>query len=83
MPVSATTFDQRSALHLEAKAHIGQAAARLVSPGDTIILDAGTTTVQMVPHLRQIGQLTVVTNALNIALELRSPMCASSCWAAT
>src|SRR5947209_5535268 len=26
----------------------------------------------MVPHLRQIGQLTVVTNALNIALELRS-----------
>jgi DeoR family transcriptional regulator, aga operon transcriptional repressor len=65
-------FDQRSALHPEAKARIGQAAARLLSPGDTIILDAGTTTVQIVPHLREIGQLTVVTNALNIALELRS-----------
>jgi DeoR/GlpR family transcriptional regulator of sugar metabolism len=65
-------FDQRSALHTDAKARIGRAAARLVSPGDTIILDAGTTTVQMVPHLREIGQLTVVTNALNIAFELRS-----------
>ena len=65
-------FDQRSALHPDAKARIGQAAARLVSPGDTIILDAGTTTVQMVSHLRELRQLTVITNALNVAFELRS-----------
>jgi len=40
--------------------------------GGAIILDAGTTTVQMVPHLRGVGPLTVVTNALNVAIELRT-----------
>ena len=65
-------FEQRTGLQLDAKSRIGQAAARRVHPHDTIILDAGTTTVQMVPHLREGGPLTVVTNALNVVLELRA-----------
>ena len=65
-------FDQRTTLNLDVKGRIGRAAAALVNPGDTIILDAGTTTVQMVPHLRGIGPLTVVTNALNVAIDLRT-----------
>jgi len=65
-------FDQRTALHLEAKQRIGQAAAALVQPGDTILMDAGTTVVEMSWHLLQISPLTVVTNALNVALELRA-----------
>lgn len=52
------------------KQRIGRAAAELVEPGDTIIIDAGTTAVEMVPWLNQISQLTIVTNALNVALKV-------------
>jgi DeoR/GlpR family transcriptional regulator of sugar metabolism len=65
-------FDTRSSLHLQAKQQIGRAAAALVAPGDTILMDAGTTVVEMVPHLPQAGPLTVVTNALNVGLALQS-----------
>jgi DeoR/GlpR family transcriptional regulator of sugar metabolism len=64
-------FDQRTGLNLEAKRRIGKAAAQLVNAGDTMIVDAGTTAVQMIPHLPQTAALTVVTNAINVALELR------------
>jgi DeoR/GlpR family transcriptional regulator of sugar metabolism len=52
------------------KERIGQAAARLVMDGEAIILDAGTTTMQVARHLRDKRNLTVVTNAVNIGLEL-------------
>ena len=63
-------IQERSTLNLEAKQRIGKAAAQLVQPGDTIILDAGTTVVEMAPHLAGINPLTVVTNALNVALTM-------------
>ncbi len=64
--------DERAALSLEEKRRIGRASAELVSPGDTIILDAGTTVVEMVKYLSGIPSLTVVTNALNVASELEA-----------
>ncbi len=62
--------DERSGLHLEKKRRIGEAAARLVAPGDAILLDAGTTSVEIARRLAHVAPLTVVTNALNVALEL-------------
>ncbi len=41
-----------------------------MQPGDTIIMDAGTTVVEMAPHLAGISPLTVVTNAPNVALTI-------------
>lgn len=61
---------QRSAINRAAKRRIGKMAARLVAPGDTIIMDAGTTVVEMAPYLAGIAHLTVVTNALNVALAV-------------
>jgi DeoR family transcriptional regulator of aga operon len=54
------------------KLRIGQAAAKLIKDGETIILDSGSTTVEIARQIRQMkfDALTVVTNALNIALEL-------------
>ncbi|MFT3790659.1 MAG: transcriptional repressor AgaR [Rudaea sp.] len=54
------------------KRRIGQAAARLVEDGDTIILDSGSTTIEVARALRarKWGELTVITNGLHIALEL-------------
>ena len=63
-------LNERATLHLEAKQRIGQAATQFVQPGDTIIMDAGTTVVQMAPHLAAVRPLTVVTNALNVALTV-------------
>lgn len=64
--------DQRSALHLEKKRLIGLTAAQRVCPGDAILLDAGTTAVEIARQLVHVSPLTVVTNALNVAIELGS-----------
>ncbi len=61
---------QRGAVNRDAKRRIGKLAAGLVAPGDTILMDAGTTVVEMAPHLAGIAHLTVVTSALNVALEI-------------
>jgi DeoR family transcriptional regulator, aga operon transcriptional repressor len=62
----------KETLHREEKVRIGRAAAELVKPGETIILDSGTTTAEIARHLKRvkIQSLTVITNALNIAVEL-------------
>src|SRR5438046_10648008 len=62
----------KETLHHEEKVRIGRAAAELVQPGETIILDSGTTTAEIARHLKRvkIQSRTVITNALNIAVEL-------------
>ena len=54
------------------KAAIARLAVTLVKRGDTIFLDAGSTTRQIARELRHHQGVTVVTNALNIAWELAS-----------
>ena len=56
--------------HLDEKKRIGQAAAKLIEDGDTIILDSGTTTIEITRHLSNLSNLTIITNALNVANEL-------------
>ncbi len=53
-----------------AKQAIGRAAAALVNDGDTIILDSGSTTTEVAANLFGRHNMTVITNALNIALML-------------
>jgi DeoR family transcriptional regulator, aga operon transcriptional repressor len=49
---------------------IGKAAASLVEDGDTIVLDSGTTTFEVAKNLTSYKDLTIMTNALNIARML-------------
>jgi DeoR family transcriptional regulator, aga operon transcriptional repressor len=58
--------------HQIEKVRIAQAAVRMIHDGETIILDSGTTTAAIASHIRQakFDSLTVITNALNIAMEL-------------
>ena len=56
--------------NLDKKASIGLTAANLIEDGDTIILDSGSTTTEIANHLSGRKNLTVITNALNIALLL-------------
>lgn len=52
------------------KARIGKLAAGLVKPGDSIVLDSGTTTLQIARHLPDDDDITVLTNDLDILAEL-------------
>ena len=61
---------QRRSLHAEAKARIGRAAAGLVSTGDTIAIDVGTTTLELARAIRGRQRLTVLTNSIAVAYEL-------------
>lgn len=56
--------------NMEQKRRIGALAATLVEDGETIILDAGTTTTEIALRLVTRRNLTVITNALNIAIIL-------------
>lgn len=58
----------RANVNREAKQRIGARGARLVEVGQTIIVDAGTTTVELVRSLsHELEYLRIVTPALNIA----------------
>ena len=56
-------------LHLAEKAAIGKAMADRVLEGQTVLLDGGTTTLEVARHLTQ-RRLTVVTNDLRVAMEI-------------
>ena len=59
------------------KRAIGAQAAAMVSSGDTVIMDVGTTTTEVSRALMgrdDLSDVTVVTNGLNIALEFEAAM---------
>lgn len=56
--------------HAEEKRRIGAAAAALVNDGETIILDSGTTTQEIAKRIKDKQNLIVITNGVNIAMEL-------------
>ncbi|HEX4208625.1 MAG TPA: DeoR/GlpR family DNA-binding transcription regulator [Ktedonobacteraceae bacterium] len=66
------TFQKNMVELLDEKTRIAQAALSLLQSGDTIALSPGTTTTILARGIRyaQLQNLTVVTNALNIAMEL-------------
>lgn len=64
-----TPFDQSITQNLAAKRAIGKAAAALCTPGEGVMIDGGTTTLQMCPHLDGLG-LQVLTNSLHIVNAL-------------
>lgn len=65
------SFSERAHEQVDQKERIGKAAAALIEDGDHVILDSGTTTMHIARHLVSRSNLTVVTNDINIAAELR------------
>ena len=63
-------FPKRQTSSVTEKTMIGTRAAQMVQDGEAIILDAGTTTHFIAQALRRRQDLTVITNAINIAQEL-------------
>jgi DeoR family fructose operon transcriptional repressor len=62
--------EERAARNVHQKALIGEEAARLVQDGQTIFIDAGTTTIQLARRLLDRRGLTVVTNSVKVLSSL-------------
>lgn len=64
---SETAVAKRRTAYLEEKRRIGRFAAGLFSTGDTLMVDAGTTTAVFAQELTRIEGLKVITNSVEVA----------------
>lgn len=63
-------YASRSRTNYQQKNAIAREAVKLICPGDTVYLGVGTTVQAMVQYMKNIGPITVFTNALRTAVEL-------------
>lgn len=66
-------FDAKQLIHAKEKAAIGKYAASLINDGDTIMIGNGTTTIEVIRHLANRPDVTVVTHsapAMLLALDI-------------
>lgn len=63
-------FSEREIKNADAKERIGRAAADLITDGETLLLNAGTTTLAFARYLDAKRDLTVVTNNIKISAVL-------------
>ena len=64
------SLEKRKHLNSGAKEKLAKEAAKLVLPGDTVFLDASTTTFYMAKELKNMKDITIVTNSIRIINEL-------------
>jgi DeoR family transcriptional regulator, fructose operon transcriptional repressor len=64
------SFLIRAAVNQDLKERIGKAAAEMVAPGDSLILDVGTTTLEIARNLTNKNELTIITPCFQIATVL-------------
>lgn len=64
------SFDESQSRALAEKSAIGRRAAALVQEGESIIIESGSTTLEMARCLGSLQKLTVLTNSLAISKEL-------------
>lgn len=61
------SYELRDTMHGQEKKRIGQAAAKLVREGDSIIIDSGTTALALAENLKDRRHLSVITNSIPVA----------------
>src|SRR6201984_2392607 len=65
-----SSFQDKVSSFAEEKRRIAAAAAALVSTGQTVALTGGTTTTEVVRCLRVLTDISIITNTVNVAMEL-------------
>jgi DeoR family transcriptional regulator of aga operon len=65
-------LNEKERLNQEEKERIATEAVKMIEEGDVVILDSGSTTTYLARKMRNLRGVTVITNAVNIALELIS-----------
>lgn len=66
MAAADSPFEQRISARQDAKERIGRAAAKLIAPGETLIVNGGSTAVAFAAGLGDLTRLTIVTNNLGL-----------------
>ncbi len=69
------SFEEVATQHADEKSRIARAAAELVSTGESILIDVGTTAAAFATQLvdrADLGELNVITNGISIALALEA-----------
>ena len=69
-PNGETAISRKRMFNFKEKERIGEEAVKLIKEGDHIMLDSGTTTLEVARHLHKFRNLHILTNAINIASEL-------------
>lgn len=64
------TYSEKEDKYKDEKKSISRKAAELIEDGDSLIIDAGTTTLYLAPELAKFKNLTVVTNSINLIQKL-------------
>ena len=62
--------NEKEKLQSDEKRRIGLAAAQSIEPNDSVIIASGTTVLALAKAIKPVQQLSVVTSALNVAMEL-------------
>ncbi|HNR40830.1 MAG TPA: DeoR/GlpR family DNA-binding transcription regulator [Bacteroidales bacterium] len=65
-------LNEKEKINREEKVRIAKQAAKMILDGDTIILDSGSTTSLLAKEIKNRNRITVITNAMNIAIELQN-----------
>ena len=66
------SISSKQRLHAREKQLIGKYAASMIHDGERIIFDSGTTTMEVAKNLEGFNHLTIITNALDIAITLNN-----------
>lgn len=64
------SYDLKKISNIDIKEKIAKRALDIIKEGDTIFLDAGTTNFEVARLVKEIKDVTIITNDLKIALEL-------------
>lgn len=64
------SLEKRKGLNVEIKQALARKAAQYIASGDTIFLDASTTTFYMAREIRNMKNVTVITNSIRVINEL-------------
>lgn len=70
-PFEESHYDSKRLICSKEKQAIGKAAAAHIKEGDTIMVDSGTTALEVVRNLDKYRDLTIITNSLSVIGEVR------------
>lgn len=64
------SLEKRKALNVEAKQAMARKAAQFIATGDTVFLDASTTTFYLAKEIKSMKNVTIITNSIRVINEL-------------
>ena len=69
-PLNEMSMFEREILNIEEKKRIGTKAASFIKAGEIIFIDEGSTTLQMIPSLKNVSDVTIITNSFPLVIKL-------------